>query len=243
MEEISDEIISNHPEAKVALIIQEGLRRKGLSLKKLSDESGIALKHLENITSGNFEKWPAAPYLRSYLLVVGDILGFDGQALWESVREEELTVASGSTDRLPRNRFAFPQLSRNYLILTGVGVIILVIFLVRLPSILGTPSLQILFPEEPLTTSSVSPIVVQGQLENGTQVTVNGQTITLQEDGSWNTEIALESGLNTVEIIGSKFLGRETKIIRQIIFDPSTASTSTLIEEATSTEDEVEDTL
>jgi len=233
MEEREEDISESHPETRVALILQEGIKRKGITLSKLSEQTDIALKHLENISSGNSEKWPAAPYLRSYLIAIGDTLGFDGLTLWESIREEDITVASGSTDRLPRNRFSFLNLNKGYLGIGAIVLFILIFFLARLPSILGTPTIQINFPQEELTTIGSSPILIEGTLENGTQVTINGQTIPLEEGGVWSTEVALESGLNTIEIIGSKFLGRETKVIRQIIFEPVARPTSTLLETST----------
>lgn len=239
MEEENQDTLEGHPETRVALILQEGLKRKGISIKKLSDLSGVALKHLENMMSGNVEKWPAAPYMRSYLIAIGEVLGFEGQKLWETVREEDLTIASGSADRLPRNRFAFLQINRTYLSLAALGLFVIILFLARLPSILGTPSIDLIFPQEELTTVKTSPIVVRGVLMNGTQVAINGQVIPLEENGAWSTEVELNRfGINRIEIVGSKFLGRETKVIRQVIYEPQGIETSTPPTEETSDPEE-----
>jgi len=228
MEEKDQDLMEGHPETRVALILQEGLKRKNMTLEKLSSLSGVAFKHLENMMGSNTEKWPAAPYMRSYLIKIGEILGFDGQKLWEAIREEDLTTASGSADRLPRNRYTFLQLNRVYVAIGAVLLLIALIFLIRLPSILGKPTINLIFPEEELTIVNTSPVTIRGILQNGTQLTVDEQIIPLEEDGSWSTEVVLgKVGINRIEIVGSKFLGRETKLIRQIIYEPLSTETST----------------
>ena len=56
----------------------ERLKERGLTLKRLSELSGISVKHLEALAAGQFDNLPPAPYLRGYLLKLGQVLGFDG---------------------------------------------------------------------------------------------------------------------------------------------------------------------
>ena len=62
------------------LFFAERLKTKGFTLKKLSEMSGVALKHLENLRAGRYEDLPPAPYLHGYLRSIGKFLDFDGEA-------------------------------------------------------------------------------------------------------------------------------------------------------------------
>src|ERR1700690_1518674 len=81
------------------------LKERGVSLKKLSDITGISPTHLENMFHGNLENMPSAPYFRGYLMRIGKVLDFDGEVWWERLRADGLIKNSGELDSLPKNRF------------------------------------------------------------------------------------------------------------------------------------------
>lgn len=220
------------PEILLATLIHEGLKRKGITLQKLSDVSGIALKHLENMSGGNMEKMPPAPYLRSYLAIIGDILEFDGHAIWETIKIDELSIA-GKNDQLSHPTHAS---RRKKIVWTSIIVCLLGLFLVfRLPDIIGRPNLQVGFPSEDVSTVSINPITIIGTVENGDEFFINDERIPLASDGTWQKEIELQEGMNTIELRAKKFLGKEVRVLRQIIYAPGeikevkrTTSTTTL---------------
>ena len=80
-------------------------KKKGISLKKLSDMTGISMNHIENMLRGDFENVPPTPYFRGYLIRLGEVLNFDGEAWWEKIKREEGVGTSGPADALPKNRF------------------------------------------------------------------------------------------------------------------------------------------
>lgn len=219
-----------HPEALLALLINEGLKRKGITLQKLADVSGIAIKHLEHMAGGNLEKMPPAPYLRSYLAVIGEVLDFDGQALWDRIRVDELAVDETQNDRFPQRLSNFS--SKKKLLWLGVVALIIGIYLLfRLPEIVGQPSLDIGFPSEPVSTVSVTPVTIIGSIKNGDEFSVNGERVPLEQNGVWQKSIDLQEGMNTIELKAKKFLGREIRVLRQVIYTPGTTP---IIEEAPS---------
>ncbi len=198
--------------------LNEKLKEKGLTLKKLSDLSGIALKHLENLMTGNLNDLPAAPYVRGYLAKLGEVLDFDSDTWWQRLAAQKEISSSGSADRLPDNRFLKKSSSKKIWLIVII-IIALFYFGIRLPEIIGRPTLTITFPPENLATLNSKELMITGHIKNGNKVLVNGEEILINAEGDWQKIIPLDPGLNNIEITGKKFLGREVKIIREIIYE------------------------
>jgi hypothetical protein len=211
------------------------LKEQGLTLKKVSELTGITLKHLENLNCGNWTDLPAAPYLRGYFLKLGEALEFDGEEAWNYFRREVEVSTSGSEDTLPKNCFLKRSSTRKIVLIAGAAVI-LIILLSRIPQILGRPDLTLVYPTADLTTSNTKEIIISGEIKGGDKVLVNGDEVVISETGTWQQKINLDPGLNSVEIIGEKFLGQEIKIIKQVVYEEP-PNTGTKNETSTSTED------
>ena len=199
--------------------LTEKLKEKGLSLQKLSDISGIALKHLENLNAGNFSELPPSPYLRGYFKKIGDILEFDGEKAWQEFRFLNETSTSGPEDSLPKNRFAKRSSSKKRLAIGGVILIALILFGIRIPKILGRPQIDIIYPNQDLTSVTSEQIFVSGEIKGGDKLTINNEDVLINNDGSWQKNIFLSPGLNTIEFKAKKFLGQETSLIRQVLYE------------------------
>jgi cytoskeletal protein RodZ len=203
-----------------ASFFRDRIKDRGMSLKKLSETTGIALSHLENMVRGNFEDVPSAPYFHGYIVRLGHELDFDGEEWWTHIKKEGLVKNSGPLDSMPHNRFV--QQSRAKFV--GIAVIILIVLVylvIQLPRIWGKPTLALMSPNEnPFTTQS-STIAMSGTIQNANSLTLNGDQITIMPDGSWQKNVLLQDGINTFQFTAKKFLGGETDIIEQVIYDPS----------------------
>ena len=76
-------------ETTLEIFLRDRMKEKGVSLKKLSDMTGISVNHIENMLRGDFERVPPTPYFRGYLIRIGEVLNFDGEAWWEKIKKEE----------------------------------------------------------------------------------------------------------------------------------------------------------
>lgn len=77
--------------------------------------------------------------------------------------------------------------------------------------------------EEERAYEVASPLLVLGgSIKPGDKLTVNGESTYVNPDGSFEKEVLLQKGLNTVELKVARFLGKEKKIMRQFIFEPET---------------------
>lgn len=204
----------------------EKVQARGLTLKKLSEVSGIPLRHLEHLSEGYYEKLPGAPYLHGYLRSLGRVLDFDPEPWRTYFRELDLVKTSGARDRLPGNRFglrAFPK----YTALLLVGVLLLAYVGLRFSQILGKPELLVEFPPTDMVKVEQSIIQVRGTAINADELNVNQEQVIVMTDGTWSKELTLQPGVNTVEVSATKFLGRESRIVRQVIYEQPAPQTPT----------------
>lgn len=213
------------------------LRDKGISLKRLSEITGIAPIHLENLLRGNFGDVPSTPYFRGYLIRIGKALDFDGEAWWEKFKEENSIKNSGPSDVLPRNRFVKKEFPKSLWAAGVAAVLLLVYFAFTLSHIIGKPTLTITFPSEnPFVTSSIT-MTIRGVVQNAdalyllTENASSSEEIIISPNGSWQKEVTLGNSPNlpnSFKIGARKFLGGETDVTIQIIREsPAPTGSST----------------
>jgi transcriptional regulator with XRE-family HTH domain len=210
----------------------EKIKERGVSLKKLSEMTGIAPAHIENLLRGAYESMPSAPYFHGYLTHLGAVLDFDGEEWWARLKKEGVIKNSGELDTMPRNRF-IKQSPPKYLWAIGAGVIVLIYLAFQAPRIFGKPTLIVLFPDaNPYATTS-SMITLAGTVSGADSLYLVGANggqqdqIIIAADGSWQKEVFLGSGSNPFEISAKKFLGGETSVTEQIWGGPAPSSTAT----------------
>lgn len=202
------------------------LKERGLSLKKLSELSGIALQDLQNLSEGDFDKLPPAPYLRGYTMRLAKIMEFDPDIWWRHFEAIGAVKAAGVLDQLPQNRFAISKIGR-YRWLILIVVVLGLYGGMRFSKILGRPIITI---EEPLGNPAYAQdrsIIMSGALKGGDHIYINDEAVPV-EQGAWKSSISLEPGQNTITIRATKFLGKEVVMTKDIIYEePEPAPTST----------------
>lgn len=217
------------------------LRDKGISLKRLSEITGITPIHIENLFHGNFEHLPSRPYFRGYLIRIGKVLDFDGEEWWERIQKGDFVKDSGPADALPHNRFVKQDLPKSTWAIGIVALIVVIYLAISLPHILGKPVLTIAFPPaSPYTTTSTT-LVFQGMVQNADALYLSngnassGEEIPVAADGSWQKTVLLsENGLNAFAFTAKKFLGGETTLTEQVIYETASSSVNATSSPATS---------
>lgn len=206
--------------------LNERLRERGFTLKRLSELSGVNVKYLEQLANGSFEELPAAPYLRGYIVKISEVLEFDPEAWWKLIKQEGNLKTSGDEDQLPKNRFARERTTKPFWIAILI-VLVVLFFGVRAPRILGRPTLTISNLTEETLTASSDRFTIEGTIMGGNKVTVNNESVEIRPNGSWSKSIILEPGINLIEVKGKKFLGNEVTAIRRIVYEAPPTPTST----------------
>ncbi len=212
-------------EPTLEIFLRDRMKDKSISLKKLSDLSGISINHIENMLRGDFEHVPPTPYFRGYLIRIGEVLDFNGEAWWGKIKKEEGVKKSGSSDALPKNRFARESPAK----IITVGAVVLIILIVlafTLPHVLGRPVITITSPQGNSYATTSNSVLIQGTVKNADSLYVNGEEVVIASDGSWQKDVFLSSSgtPNPFEITAKKFLGGTTDIVEQITYNPPTTA-------------------
>ncbi len=200
--------------------LREQVQLKGLSVEHLAAQSGVSERHLEALLERNFKKLPAAPYVRGYLIKIGGVLGVKGDELWELYRRETEVKVSGADDRLPANRYAIKAVNKRWFVAGGALLLILLYLGANASRILGAPSLTIENPGEETTLTSAATITLLGRVHPEDKLTVDGLEVPVGRTGTFELPYPLQPGLNRIEFMVKRILGRELKVVRQVVYEP-----------------------
>jgi hypothetical protein len=206
-------------------ILNEAMDLRSLDAKKLAELTDIPAHYLSALSSGDFSKLPAVPYVRGYLAKIADALRIDVNLLLRAYKQEILlrsVKTSGSDDKLPTNRFTFKTSHRKRnLIIIGIVLALLIAFLIwRLDDFLGTPRVQITNPSFASLIVNQPSITLSGEVNPQDKLTVNGEEVLVEKDGKFSKDFSLQPGINTIAFKVKRFLGKEVEVIRQVIYQP-----------------------
>lgn len=195
---------------------------KGLNIKKLSDETGIPERYLEALLEGNLEDLPPSPYIRGYIGKLATALEFDKEEMWRLYKKENSSPENGSgpLDRLPSNRYAIKVINKKFIIIAAIGVLVLSYVGWNINKLLGTARLDLIYPTSENLIVRQPTISIEGKTETNAKLTINDSEIFVDEDGRFEKELSLNTGLNVITISSKKFLGKEVSITRKIIYEP-----------------------
>lgn len=201
-------------------LLREHIELKGLTPRKIADLAGIPERYIDMLLEGDARKLPPAPYVHGYITKLSAILNFDKETMWRLYQKESSLSRSGMNDRLPNNRFASRTITRG-----GTAIVLVLGAAVAYGAYaaygaLVTPDMEITVPINESSEVAQPTIMLQGTTDPAYTVKVNGSEVYVEADGDFRKELQLQEGLNTVEFTAKKFLGRETRIVRTIIYSP-----------------------
>jgi cytoskeletal protein RodZ len=194
------------------------LKDRGISIKKLAEATGISAAHLAAMALGKFDNLPSAPYLHGYIIRIGKVLDFDGEAIWEKMKKEGIVKNSGPIDSFPSNRF-IRQSHTKFIWIGAIAAIVIIYLAFQLPVVFAKPALTITSPTtNPYTTVS-STLTIEGTTRATDSLSLNGDNVTIAPDGSWQKTVLLQNGANTFKIAASKLLRGETDVTQEVIYN------------------------
>lgn len=207
--------------ASLKELLREHIELKGLTPKKIADMTGIPDRYIEMLLEGDASRLPPSPYVHGYIAKLSGILNFDKDTMWRLYQKESQLTKSGYADRLPNNRFAIRGINRGWTIALFIVALCLVFGGYNIYGIVSSPELVITVPASEGSTVAQETILLQGKTNAAYTVTVNGSEVYVGKDGSFQKEIQLQEGINSVEFIVRKFLGKETHVVRHIVYVPA----------------------
>ncbi len=208
----------NNETKHISELISGLMQERSVNVDKLALVTNIPRRFISALIEGDFKRLPAKPYVRGYLTKIAAALNIEPAFLLKAYKDTTEMKGSGEKDTLPVNRFAIQRINKNFVIVVLLIIIVVGFLTFRMKDILGTPSLEVGLPENTLVTKE-EVIKVAGSINPKDRLTLNQEIVYTDEAGKFEKEISLSPGLNTLEFDVKRFLGRETKVIRQIFYE------------------------
>lgn len=192
-----------------------------IQLPDLARRTRIRIEYLEALENNQFDKLPAATFVKGYVKIYAQLFGFDPQPLLAILRRDYKESAKG---KLVPLEFLTPVLKkrRHLKPVTFIMIGFMVVFLTLVSYISvqwwllqQPPRLQIQQPEE---FGVVGPkVVVKGETEQDAILVVNNQPVALQPDGSFETEVSfVTEGIATIVIQATDDRDKTATVQRQV---------------------------
>ncbi len=201
-------------------LLSEALGFKNISPEKLAQIINIPKQYILALQNLEIDKLPAAPYVHAYLKRIAAALSLNAEELWELYKKELAHKTSGAFDKLPANRFKIPSLNKKVIAIGSAIILVLIYLLINVGPFSGTPLLDITDPQAPLMIVYEPAINLEGKINPGDKLTINGEEIASDKTGNFSFSFDLQPGLNTIEFRAKRFLGKETLLTKQVLYQP-----------------------
>ncbi len=205
----------------VGELLQDERLKHAITIAELARRTRIRAEYLEALEQNQFDKLPAATFVKAYIKIYASIFEFDYQPLLRLLRRDFKESAKGT---LVPQEFLTPVLKkRTFVTPVALTVAALGLIFACIIAYIGfqwykfqlPPEVTITAPEE---FSVVGPQTrVEGTTEPDAIVTVDSQPVSLQPDGSFSAEASfLKEGVGTISIEVRDGRGKTTKIERNV---------------------------
>lgn len=202
--------------------LKRARKEKKISLEQASAKTSINKKYLKALEDGKSEKLPQGIYGKNFLKEYALFLRLDTDSIIEMYEKdaEEKNEANQKnifSKEIPKAYYflSTPRIIKNIIIILILFVCIAYLGY-YLKNIFSPPELLIISPLDNITIEDTS-ISINGQTEPGAEVIVNGEPILIKPDGSFDKELSLKYGLNTVSITAQKKYSRQNKQTKTIL--------------------------
>lgn len=186
-----------------------------ISLAEVSRATRIQIKYLEAIEGGAFESLPPEVYVRGFLRSYAGFLGVPEEAILKLYeRERSIQKNLGHVEyakfqpKAPVH-FSF-VLSPKTIIITAIALITTSFFgylFLEFRSFVSEPRLVVFEPADGARVLG-SEVTIRGEVDPRAEVSMNGELVAVDENGSFSELLKLASGTNTIHISAKNRFGK-----------------------------------
>ena len=216
-------------------LLKEKRSERNLTLKQVSEATKIRSEYLEALEQSNYEAFPSEVYIKGFLKNYSKFLGISQDhalALYRRESEARVEPTIGVIAKI-REKGLNLSLTPNKIIAVavGVGILIILIYLgtylgrvLKKPKLLLTSPVVINEDSEGTFKTPSNVIELQGEVELGSSLKINGQELKLNNFEKFTKEFKLEDGLNTFVLKAESQFGRETQVTLNVVKEGSEPS-------------------
>ncbi len=193
-------------------ILAAARRERGWSLEELSRRTKIQAKFLKAIELSRFSRLPKRPFVKGFIRTAAGELGLDPAGVAAIFRRDfgagEESQIVPKTLEAGKKKFEWrPQMTAAAAV-GAVAAAFLGYLGWQLLTLASGPRLIITQPAQAAVAGSQ--IVVEGKADPGAAVTINGQEIKKNKDGSFSQILSLTPGEHTITVEAAGQNGKKT---------------------------------
>ena len=209
----------------VGVMLREARVAKGISVQDVERATKIREKFILAIEEDDFSRLPSPSYAKGFVRNYAEFLGVPKERAMAFFRRQ--AKESSRTSLLPKGvadplNTPFFHLTPGRFIGFLVAVLLAAFFLylggqyVRLNQ---PPTLSVSAPKNQ-TISTEQHIVVSGQTDSDSTVTINGISTIVRDDGSFYDQVALDPGVNKIVVTATSRYGKTATVTRDVGYQP-----------------------
>ena len=208
--------------------LREARNLLNFSLKEVSRQINIPVNYLEQIETGNYDNKLADVYLIGYLKKYAQLLELDPVEIVNKFKKEKGIKKQNGLTKERKSVFKKVSLSNKPVYITPkrITLVLAIVFIGlifgyfwrQLSYVLFPPEIEVFYPESSEAVVYKDNIEIYGKTDQGTQVTINGKRITVDNNGCFRKKVYLNEGLNNLVIEAKDLLGRKHTINKKVIF-------------------------
>lgn len=201
----------------VGEILHNGRLQKKLDLETVEKATKIRAKFLVALENNEFDKLPPGTFTKGF---VKNYAAFLGLPVPETLAFYRRQVNEEKVPVLPKEPLKIGQfsLTPSFLTKLAVGFLLLLFFAYLIFAYFqfaGSPALAVNSPANN-TVITQDQVEVVGKTDPEATVAINGQAVSVNENGSFDIKITLQPGLNTLTITATNKFKRQTTTIRNL---------------------------
>jgi cytoskeletal protein RodZ len=205
----------------VGELLQDERLKHAITLPELAKRTRIRAEYLEALEQNQFDKLPAATFVKAYIKIYAAVFEFDHQPLLRLLRRDFKESAKG---KLIPQEFLTPVLKkRSFVTPIAVTVAGLAIIFTCIIGYTGFQWYQFQLPPQVTVTTPAefstvgSQARVEGKTEVDALVMVDNQPVSLRPDGTFSAETSfLKEGVGTIVIEVRDGRGKTTIVERNV---------------------------
>ncbi|MCL5666370.1 MAG: DUF4115 domain-containing protein [Patescibacteria group bacterium] len=204
----------------------------GFAVEKVADKTGISPKFITALEEGNYRQLPADIYMTGFLKKIAAFYSVDGRELVSQYKKERGIQQQLGSQAAGGGYLKKKILGRMVVTPVTVSIALGLLFAAvtmgyiawQVMSINRTPSLEIFQPQDRQVVKD-SFVNVRGKTDPGTGIAINNQSIFVDSEGNFKTQLGITAGQKDLVITAkNKFDKSVSKTIS--IIGESTAGTA-----------------
>lgn len=211
----------------VGQMLKDRRESKKLSFDDIHKFIKIHPRFLEALENGNYSVFSSKVHAKGFLKIYAEFLDLNVDqvlAFWRREYEIEFDKKVPKNVLLSDSKFK----SNSFIITPGlifsvfIGILIFGFFsylYFQYRNFVRAPELEIYYPPNSIVVND--PLIdITGKTDLDSLIYINNQRIFSNSDGTFATSLKLSEGLNTININSISRLGKETAVVRTIIYRP-----------------------